>query len=72
MIGLECSKLLASHYRANLLLAGRSLERIKPVARELQETFGVKVRLDKGAVDSLQAIICNAGARLSGPGHLQR
>lgn len=46
--GSKCSKLLASHYRANLLLAGRSLERIKPVARELQETCGVKVRLDKG------------------------
>lgn len=88
-IGLECSKLLASHYRMNLLLAGRSLERMEPVARELQTTYGVKVHtikldtsslesvrsaaaecralLDKGAVDSLQAIICNAGVRLNGP-----
>jgi NAD(P)-dependent dehydrogenase (short-subunit alcohol dehydrogenase family) len=46
-IGLECSKLLASHYRANLLLAGRSLERIEPVARELRKTYGVTVTVHK-------------------------
>jgi NAD(P)-dependent dehydrogenase (short-subunit alcohol dehydrogenase family) len=88
-IGLECSKLLASHYRMNLLLAGRSPERMEPAARELERAYGVKVDtlvldtsslasvrsaaaacralLDNGTVDSLQAIICNAGVRLSGP-----
>ncbi len=33
-IGLECSKHLAAHYRTGLLLAGRNLERVEPVARE--------------------------------------
>jgi NAD(P)-dependent dehydrogenase (short-subunit alcohol dehydrogenase family) len=88
-IGLECSKLFASQYRMNLLLAGRSPERMEPAARELEKTYGVKVDtlvldtssldsvrsaaaacralLDDGKVDYLQAIICNAGVRLSGP-----
>jgi NAD(P)-dependent dehydrogenase (short-subunit alcohol dehydrogenase family) len=87
-IGLECSKHLAAHYRTNLLLAGRSLERVEPVARELAKTYGVavntptldtsslasvrtaaakcRVLLDDGTVDSLQAIVCNAGVRLGG------
>jgi NAD(P)-dependent dehydrogenase (short-subunit alcohol dehydrogenase family) len=85
-IGLECSKHLATHYRVNLLLAGRSLERVEPVARDLAKAYGVKVStleldtaslksvciaaakcsamLDDGSIDSLQAIICNAGARI--------
>lgn len=88
-IGLECSKLLAGQYRLNLVLAGRSLERMDPVARELQTAYGVKVStikldtsslasvragaaqcramLDNGEIDSLQAVICNAGVRLNGP-----
>lgn len=88
-IGLECSKLLAGQYRQNLVLAGRSLERMDPVARELQTAYGVKVStikldtsslasvragaaqcramLDNGEIDSLQAVICNAGVRLNGP-----
>lgn len=88
-IGLECSKHLAGQYQTNLLLAGRNLERIEPVARELAKTYGVKVdtlqldtsslasvraaaarcrtMLDDGRIDSLQAILCNAGVRLSGP-----
>jgi NAD(P)-dependent dehydrogenase (short-subunit alcohol dehydrogenase family) len=87
-IGLECSKHLASTYRLNLVLAGRSLERMEPVARELRTTYGVKVStikldtsslasarsgaaqcrtmLDNGEIDSLQAIVCNAGVRLNG------
>ena len=87
-IGLECSKHLAAHYRTNLLLAGRNLERIEPVARDLAKTYGVKVStlkldtsslssvrtaaakcralLDDGTVDSLKAILCNAGVRLNG------
>lgn len=88
-IGLECSKYIASHYRLNLILAGRSLERVDPVAQELRTTYGVKVgtlqldtsslakvrsaaaqcrtMLDNGEIDSLQAIVCNAGVRLNGP-----
>ena len=87
-IGLECSKYLAAHYPANLLLAGRSLERVEPVALKLARTYGVKVStleldtsslasvraaaarchalLDGGTVDFLQAILCNAGARIQG------
>ncbi|MCI0755536.1 SDR family NAD(P)-dependent oxidoreductase [Teichococcus vastitatis] len=87
-IGLECSKYLAANYHTNLLLAGRSLERVEPVALELARTYGVKVStleldtsslasvraaaarchalLDDGTVDSLQAILCNAGARVQG------
>ena len=85
-IGLACSKHLAANYRMNLLLAGRSLERMEPVAEDLAKTYGVKVNtvqldtsslasvraaaakckelLDQGAIDHLQAIICNAGARI--------
>ncbi|MBD2846394.1 SDR family NAD(P)-dependent oxidoreductase [Paenibacillus sp. IB182496] len=88
-IGLECSKQLASDYQHNLVLAGRNLERMEPVARELRATYGVKVSiikidtssldsvrsaaaqcrtmLNNGEIDSLQAIICNAGVRLNGP-----
>lgn len=87
-IGLECSKHLAAHYSVNLLLAGRSLERMESVALELARTYGVKVTtleldtsslasvraaaarcralLDDGTIDSLQAILCNAGARILG------
>ncbi|MBY5775512.1 SDR family NAD(P)-dependent oxidoreductase [Rhizobium leguminosarum] len=85
-IGLECSKYLASHYRINLLLAGRNLERVELAARELMETYGINVNtlqldtsslvsvrsaaercramLDDGTIDHLQAILCNAGARI--------
>lgn len=88
-IGLECSKQLASFYHLNLVLAGRSLERIEPAAQELRTKYGIKVSaikldtssltsvragaaqcrtmLDNGEIDSLQAIICNAGVRLNGP-----
>lgn len=88
-IGLECSKYIASHYRLNLVLAGRSLERMNPVAQELRTAYGVKVStlkldtsslasvrsaaaqchtmLNNNEIDSLQAIICNAGVRLGGP-----
>jgi len=88
-IGLACSKYLASAYRLNLVLAGRSLARMEPVAQELRTSYGVKVTvieldtsslasvrsgaarcrtmLADGDIDSLQAIVCNAGVRLSGP-----
>lgn len=88
-IGFECSKQLASAYRWNLLLAGRSIERMELVARELRKVHRVKVStvtldtsslasvrtavtqckmmLDTGEIDSLQAIVCNAGGRFDGP-----
>jgi NAD(P)-dependent dehydrogenase (short-subunit alcohol dehydrogenase family) len=87
-LGLECSKFLASKYHYNLILTGRSTEKIQVVASELQLTYNVKVNvikmdtsslasvrsgvaeflkmLDNGEIDSLQAIICNAGVRLNG------
>lgn len=88
-VGLECSRHLASHYRMNLLLAGRDTDRIAPVAHELERDYGIKVHvleldtsslgsvrqaaarclalLSQGTIDSLQAVVCNAGVRMSGP-----
>ena len=88
-IGLGCSKYLASTYRANLVLAGRSLERVRPVADELSAAHDVNVSvleldtssmasvrsaatrcramLADGEIESLDAIVCNAGVRLNGP-----
>jgi NAD(P)-dependent dehydrogenase (short-subunit alcohol dehydrogenase family) len=90
-IGLECSKKLASTYRMNLILAGRSPVAIEAVAKELRSTSNVRVtslELDTsslvsvraaaasvermrsaGEVDSLQALICNAGVRLNQYAH---
>jgi len=87
-IGIECCKLLALTYHYNLILAGRSPERMEAFAQELRNSYGVKVNLltmdtsslasvragvaqcrnmlDNGEIDSLQAIICNAGVRLNG------
>jgi NAD(P)-dependent dehydrogenase (short-subunit alcohol dehydrogenase family) len=87
-IGIECSRLLASTYNYNLILAGRSPEKMETFATELRNSYGIKVKilkmdtssmasvksavnecrsmLDKGDIDSLQAIICNAGIRLNG------
>lgn len=85
-IGLECSRHLAEHYGTDLLLAGRTLHRIEPVARELEKSFGIRATpleldtsslvsvrvaaqtcramIDDGRIDKLQAILCNAGARI--------
>lgn len=87
-IGIACCKLLASTYHYNLILAGRSPERMETFAQELRNAYGVKVSviamdtsslasvrsgaaqcrtmLSNGEIDSLQAIICNAGVRLNG------
>ena len=84
-IGFECAKQLASLYRFDLVLVGRSQERMAKAAEELQKICGVKVNLlqldtsslasvregatecrkllDTGLIDTLQAIICNAGSR---------
>ena len=88
-IGLECARQLASGPRLDILLAGRSPERMEQVAAQLRSAHGVKVgilpldvaslgsvrtaaarcraMLDGGEIDSLQAILCNAGAQFRGP-----
>jgi NAD(P)-dependent dehydrogenase (short-subunit alcohol dehydrogenase family) len=87
-IGIACSRLLASAYSYNLILAGRSPEKMETFAAELRNSYGIKVHLlkmdtsslasvrsgaaecrnmlENGGIDSLQAIICNAGVRLNG------
>jgi NAD(P)-dependent dehydrogenase (short-subunit alcohol dehydrogenase family) len=84
-IGLECAKQLTSGPGLNLVLAGRSTERMESAAQQLRTASGVKVStlkldvssmasvraaaaqcramLDSGEIDSLQAIILNAGAQ---------
>lgn len=87
-IGIACCKMLAAQYKYNLILAGRSPEKMEDFATELRNSYNVKVHLiamdtsslesvrkgasqckdliNKGEVDTLQAIICNAGVRLNG------
>ena len=84
-IGFECAKELARRFQANLVLAGRSPERMARAAEELRRLGKGKVTLlaldtsslasvraaagelkgqmDKGEVERLQAILCNAGSR---------
>jgi NAD(P)-dependent dehydrogenase (short-subunit alcohol dehydrogenase family) len=88
-IGFECAKQLASRSRCNLVLAGRSVDRMEPAAQQLRTSYGVGVTtleldtsslasvreaatqfralLDSGKVDSLEALLCNAGGRHNGP-----
>ena len=88
-IGFECAKELASHSRHNLVLAGRSPERMESAAQHLRMAYGVRVTtlkldtssltsvreaateframLDRGEIDSFQALLCNAGGRHNGP-----
>ena len=57
-IGLECSKYIAENFRLNLVLAGRSLERMNPAAQELRTAYGVKVstlKLDTSSLDSVRS-----------------
>ena len=87
-IGIECSRLLASTYHYNLILAGRSPERMEIFAKELRKSYNVNISvlamdtsslasvregaaqcvkmIANGEIDSLQAVICNAGIRLNG------
>ena len=88
-IGFECAKQMASRSHCNLVLAGRSVDRMEPAAQQLRTSYGVKVTtlkldtssltsvreaaaqfralLDSGKVDSLNALLCNAGGRHNGP-----
>jgi NAD(P)-dependent dehydrogenase (short-subunit alcohol dehydrogenase family) len=57
-LGLETSKLLASAYHLNLVLAGRSLEAMNLVARDLRATYGIKVytiEMDTSSLASIRA-----------------
>lgn len=87
-IGIACCKMLASQYKYNLILAGRSPQKMEVFATELRNAYNVKVHLismdtsslesvrkgallckdliNKGDIDTLQGIICNAGVRLNG------
>lgn len=56
-LGLECAKQLASRFRLNLILAGRSVERVESAARQLR-ALGVKVsvlQLDTSSLASVRA-----------------
>lgn len=87
-IGVECCKLLASKYRYDLILAGRTPKSMQTFAEELKTSYNINVYLiemdtsslasvrrgveqcknilNNQRIDSLQAIICNAGVRLNG------
>ena len=56
-IGFECAKQLASGSRCDLILAGRSIERMAPAAQELRTSYGVRVttlKLDTSSMASVR------------------
>jgi NAD(P)-dependent dehydrogenase (short-subunit alcohol dehydrogenase family) len=55
-IGFECAKQLASRSRYDLVLAGRSMERIKAVAQKLRMAYGIKVSALKLDTSSLSSV----------------
>ncbi len=55
-IGYECSKTLAKEYHMNLVLVGRSRERMEPVAQELREKYAVKVTVVCMDTSSLESV----------------
>jgi NAD(P)-dependent dehydrogenase (short-subunit alcohol dehydrogenase family) len=77
-IGFEAAKTLASKYHRNIVLAGRSPERMTAAANELKKLADIEVTLleldtssmasvraaaAKCKTDSFDAILCNAGGR---------
>ena len=88
-IGLEAVKRLIADRHMDVVLAGRSPDRMDDVADQLRQSTGTKVNtlqldtsslasvreaaarfklmLQGGEVDTLQAILCNAGGRGFGP-----
>lgn len=88
-LGFEAAKRMAANSRLNLLLAGRSLDKVERAAKQIRSAYGVEVTpiqldlsslasvrtaaescramLKTGQVDSLQAIVCNAGGQFQGP-----
>jgi NAD(P)-dependent dehydrogenase (short-subunit alcohol dehydrogenase family) len=55
-IGFECAKQLASRSRCDLVLAGRSAERMEPAAQQLRTSYGVKVTTLKLDTSSLVSV----------------
>ncbi len=55
-IGFECAKQLASRSRCNLILAGRSVERMEPAAQQLRTSYGVTVTTLKLDTSSLASV----------------
>ena len=56
-IGYESAKQLASHSHYNLVLAGRSMERMESAAQQLRTAYGVKVStlmLDTSSLSSVR------------------
>ena len=76
-IGFECSKQIVSRSGFDLLLGGRSSERLESAARKLRTLSNAKIETlelvrhrgmsNGGETGALQAIICNAGAQFRGP-----
>ncbi len=55
-IGFECAKQLASRSRCDLILAGRSIERMEPAAQDLRTSYGVRVTTLKLDTSSLMSV----------------
>lgn len=55
-IGIECCKVLASKYKYNLILAGRSPERMENFAKELIKSYGIKVSVLAMDTSSLASV----------------
>jgi NAD(P)-dependent dehydrogenase (short-subunit alcohol dehydrogenase family) len=56
-IGFECAKQLASRSRCNLVLAGRSMQRIEAVAQQLRTNYDIRVstlELDTSSLSSVR------------------
>ena len=70
-LGLECSKQLAA-MGLNLVLAGRDLDRVSAVARQLNSIYGIKVgvlQLDVSSLGSVRnaAAVCTGMMALHDP-----
>lgn len=66
-IGLACSNQLASQPGLSLVLAGRSMERMEPVARQLRATHGIEVStllLDTSSLASVRSAATQLRAML--------
>jgi NAD(P)-dependent dehydrogenase (short-subunit alcohol dehydrogenase family) len=55
-IGIACCKLLASTYKSNIILAGRSPEKMEVFAKELRKSYGIKVHVVAMDTSSLASV----------------
>ena len=68
-LGFECAKQLASRSHCNLVLAGRSVDRIEPAAQQLRTSYGVRVttlKLDTSSLASVREAAAQLRALLEG------